>query len=186
MARFHLFFIAEYYSIVCLCVQISVFLFLDEITRSYGSSILNFLRNIHIVFHSCCTNLHSHQQWLRGPFSPHPLQHLLFLIFLMIVVLVRCKVIAHCGLICIFLIIGDFEHLFMYLLSTCMSSFEKCLLSSSAHFSLGCFLLLSCMSSLYILYINPLLCVSFTNIFSHSVGSSLCYWWFSSLCRLLI
>ena len=88
-------------------------------------------------------------------------------------------------LICIFLI-GDFEHLFMYLLSTCMSSFEKWPLSSSAHFQLGCFLLLSCMSSLSILYINCLLCVSFTDIFSHSVGSLLCYWWFSSLCRLLI
>jgi len=58
--------------------------------ESYGSSIFNFLRKF-IVFHSGCTNLHFHQQYMRGSFSPHPCQHVLLLVFLMIAILTGTK-----------------------------------------------------------------------------------------------
>ena len=51
------------------------------ISGSCDAFISSFSRNLRTIFYSGFIDLHSHQQYKSVPFSPHPLQHLLFIDF---------------------------------------------------------------------------------------------------------
>ena len=107
--------------------QICVFIFSGHVPRngvagSYGSSIFRFLRHLHTVFHSGCTNLHS-QKLYKGS---------LFSTFVICTLFDenhsdKCEVISHCyfDFIFISLIISNVEYLFLCLLAICISSLKK-------------------------------------------------------------
>ena len=135
---------------------------LDEILGSriselYGSSIFNFLRALHTVFHSGCNSLHSPPAVVHRCsifFTWYPT--LVICCLLAIVILSDVKWYLIVVLSFTSLLISDVEPIFMYLLAVCMSFLERCQFRFSAHFFIGLFFcfILSCISSLYILNIN--------------------------------
>ena len=138
------------------------------------------MKKLHTVFHKTYANWHSYQQCMRVSFSPHPLQHLLLFVFLILAILTGVGWYLVVVLMYISLMISDVEHLFM-----CLSSFVffgKIFSQVLCPFFIGLyvfvclffvfcfFLVLVYVSSLHILDIKLLWDRLFENIFSHSVG----------------
>ena len=97
--------------------------------RSCGNFRFNTLRNHQTVFQSRCIILYSYQQCRRVKIFPiFTKTYYIIIIIIIIAILVV--------LVCISLIANNTEHIFMCLLA-CMSSLEKCLFRSFAHFKLG-------------------------------------------------
>ena len=71
------------------------------IAGSYGGFIPSILRALHNIFHSGSINFYSQQDCKDAPFSPHPLQHLLFVDFQMMVILTSVRGYLIVVLICI-------------------------------------------------------------------------------------
>ena len=147
------------------------------IAGSKGSSIFSSKK---AVFHSSYTSLHSHQHFIRDPFSPQPHQHLLLADLFIMAILTGMKWYLIVFLIGISLMASDVEHLFICFWALCMSSLEKYLFRSFAHFLivLSVFLEWSHVSSLYIFKIKPVSEVSLANMFSHMVSPFSSWWWF--------
>ena len=148
----------------CMCLFVYFrYVFNSEIAGSYDNSIFTVLRYLYIIFHSGYSNLS--QLCTVVPFCPHHCQLLLFVDFLMIATSMKWFLTE--VLMCISPMITCGEPLTMGLLAICVSSSEKMFFGVICPFFDFFFLILCCISCLYILDIKLLLVISIANILFH-------------------
>ena len=119
----------------------------SRIAGSFGNSIFLFSKEHPKWLPWWLHLLQSHQQCRRIPFFPHPLQHLLFVDFLMMAIFTNVRWNLIVLLICSSLIISGIEHFFCSCWAICLSSLKKVylLIVILPIFPLSClFLLLNC------------------------------------------
>lgn len=100
-------------------------------------SMFNFLKSHHTDFYSSCT-VYLPTSLVHGvPVSPHPFEHLILAVFIIVVfvvaILTGVKWYLVMALSCISLMTSDVNHLFKYLLAICIPSLGKCP-NPSVHF----------------------------------------------------
>lgn len=115
------------------------------------------MRNLHIISHNICTSLPSHQDCISVSFSPTSSPAFVFLFDIHFPVAM--------------MLISGVEHLSICLLTIWASSFKKYLFTYFAFYFIGLFMFLRLhyMSSVYMLGINSLSDMKFTNLFFHFI-----------------